>query len=133
MRQTNPVEKVPFKVYLSKRTADRMLVAFGNVETGDLKFGTLTKLADIAIQSFLKRSSDSLIAKEIELMEVGSTEWWNEQRRRAAADLMTEAELADCIDRLREGRKTMTGEKKSKSKKATEVTPLDINELEAML
>lgn len=125
-------KKIPYKMWLSPRTASRMVVAFGNLETGDIRHGTLTKIADIAISGFLKQAAEKLIEKEINTMEEGSHEWWNEMRRLAAADLLEEAQLSLLVDKLREGRKTVVGGDK-KTKKKSEVTTIPLDELEAML
>jgi hypothetical protein len=122
MREASLEAKVSFKTWLPERLETRMRVALSEPHTGKLKFGTISRLMEMALDDKLKQLARKL-PERTETMEVGSAEWWTEMRRRAAADEATDAEAKLCIEMLRETRMNsvsgLDGSKRPRAKKAT--------------
>lgn len=128
MKVQNPEPKVGMKLYLSEALERRIRIAFADPVRGGMKFGTMTRVVGIALDKLMKDAAQKLQKRSVELMEIGSPEWWAEMRRRAASDEITAEEAAQCVDLLREGRKTAGAPKEGK-KKATVTVAATLEDL----
>lgn len=121
--------KLGFRIYLTPRMADRLDLLFNDPRTGKLRYGTLTTLTERAINHYLAAQAAKLEKKDMSELQEGTQEWMTEMARRAAADELDEETLRMLVERLREGRKSLVGQKTKSGGKTTTVTPLNLEDM----
>ncbi len=121
--------KHDFKVWLTERLTLRLRLLFEKTDTGRMKYGVFTVIAEQAIDQFLRVQAAKLERRDMEGLETGSDAWWAEMRRRAANDELGADELRALIDLKREGRKTIVGQKTKAKKGESSVKALSLDEL----